>query len=332
MSDHRHRILVGLAAFALICLVAVSLTRGSYSLGMGDLADLLGQDGGDEMVRNILFEIRMPRILLAVLCGMAMALSGTVLQVLTHNPLAAPGLVGVEAGAGLSVLIAMILLPSNIAVGFYPLAALTGGIAVALTIAGLAWGQGISALRLLLVGVGVTALLGAISDLLITYGQIERVESALLWLSGSLHRADWAQVHAQAIWLLISGVPVLLLARQFDLFQLGESVAGSRGLDIRRFQIVALILSVMLTASAVANVGMMSFIGLLAPHAARLLVGERQTVLLPLAALIGGGIVLLGDTIGRTAVAPLQIPAGLVMAIIGAPYLLFLLSRKGRVS
>ena len=85
MSDHRHRILVGLAAFALICLVAVSLTRGSYSLGMGDLADLLGQDGGDEMVRNILFEIRMPRILLAVLCGMAMALSGTVLQVLTHT-------------------------------------------------------------------------------------------------------------------------------------------------------------------------------------------------------------------------------------------------------
>ncbi|MDR7127293.1 iron ABC transporter permease [Pseudotabrizicola sp. 4114] len=329
MSGRYNRLLLGFSALALTGLAVFALTLGSYPLRMADLALLAADDGGDTMAASILADIRLPRILLAVLCGMAMALSGVVLQTLTRNPLAAPGLVGVEAGAGLTVLVAMILWPTGLPVVFYPLAALLGGVAVALVIAGLAWRQGISALRLLLVGVGMTAILAAFSDLLITYGRIERVESALLWLSGSLHRADWSQVRSQALWLLAAGVPVLLLYRQFNLFQLGEAVAGSRGLDTWRFQIVALFFSVMLTASAVANVGTMSFVGLLAPHAARLLVGERQGVLLPLAAMIGAGIVLLGDTVGRTAVAPLQIPAGMVVAIIGAPYVLFLLSRKG---
>ncbi len=317
------------ATGALVLLTLLAIFAGRYPVGFSDLTARFTGGSDDPMAQTVLFDFRLPRILLALTCGMAMALSGAVLQTLTRNPLAAPGLVGVEAGASITVLSAMVLWPGALAVGLYPLAAFVGAIAVAGTIAGLAWRHGVSALRLLLVGVGITALLAAFSDLLITYGRIERVESALLWLAGSLHRADWPQVQSQVLWLALAGFPILVLWRHFDLFQLGDSLAASRGLDTVRFQILALFLSVMLTASAVANVGIMSFIGLLAPHLARQFAGARHRLYLPLSALMGGMIVLAADTIGRSAFAPLQIPAGLVVAIIGAPYLLFLLSRKG---
>jgi iron complex transport system permease protein len=321
-----------IAAFVFVLVFAVfSLKLGSYPITQADFAAaLISRDIGQHAIaQNILLDIRLPRVLLAILSGMAMALSGVVLQVLTRNSLAAPGMIGVEAGAGTTVLLALIVWRSALSVELYPLAAFIGGVSVAAFIALLSWNRGLPPLRLILVGVGVTAILSAIADTLITYGRIEEVESALLWLAGSLHWADWDNVRGQLLWLVMSGVPVLLLYRHFDLFQLGDGVAGSRGLDTGRFQVCALLLSVMLTASAVANVGTMSFVGLLAPHAARLVVGDRHRLLLPLAALTGAAIVLVGDTIGRTLFAPLQMPAGLVVAVIGAPYLLFLLSQKG---
>ncbi|NTJ44699.1 iron ABC transporter permease [Agrobacterium larrymoorei] len=308
----------------------LSATLGSYPMALRDVISTIWSGQGDNAIRGILLDIRLPRIILALLSGSAMALSGVVLQVLTRNSLAAPGLVGVEAGAGTAVLMAMIVWRSALPIELYPLAAFLGGVLVAFLIAALSWNRGISPLRLILVGVGVTAILSAVADTLITYGRIDQVESALLWLAGSLHSAGWENVRSQSLWLILSGVPILLLHRHFDLFQLGGPVASTRGLNIGRFQIAVLLFSVMLTASAVANVGTMSFIGLLAPHAARLLVGDRHRFLLPLTAILGASIVLISDTIGRTAFAPLQIPAGLVVAVIGAPYLLFLLSRRGQ--
>lgn len=332
LRDKQARNIVVFVFIFTLLFAFLSITFGSYSMTVADVVTTLltGDDTG--ILRTIIYEIRLPRILLAILSGMAMALSGVVLQVLTRNSLAAPGLVGVEAGAGTAVLLAMIVWRSTLTVEFYPLAAFVGGVSVALLITVLSWNRGVNPLRLILVGVGITAILSAVSDTMITYGRIDQVESALLWLAGSLRNAGWANVRGQFVWLVISGMPVVLLYRHFDLFQLGEAVAGSRGLDIGRFHLVGLLLSVMLTASAVANVGTMSFIGLLAPHASRLLVGDRHRFLLPLTALVGACIVLVGDTIGRTLFAPLQIPAGLVVAVIGAPYLLFLLSRRGHIS
>ncbi|MGO1163882.1 FecCD family ABC transporter permease [Brucella sp. C7-11G] len=327
--SHGRIILIAATVFLGVTAI-LAITLGSYPVALIEIIRAITvPQSTDSILRSIVFDTRLPRILLAIFSGMAMALAGVILQVLTRNSLAAPGLVGVEAGAGITVLTALILWPSTLAVELYPLAALLGGLLVALFVIALAWNKGVSPLRLILVGVGVTAILSALADLLITYGRIEHVESALLWLAGSLHRAGWENVRGQFLWLLFSAVPILLFSRQFDLFQLGNAVAASRGLNVARFQIIALLLSVMLTASAVANVGTMSFIGLLAPHAARLLVGERHRLLLPLSALIGASIVLVSDTIGRTVFAPLQIPAGLVVALIGAPYLLYLLSRKG---
>lgn len=312
-------LLLGLALYA--------ATVGSYSMSMAQLWQSLFA-GDLSAIDNVLWELRLPRILLAILGGAAMALAGVLMQSLTRNPLAAPGLVGVEAGASVTMLLILVLWPSLLPVSLYPLAALLGGLAVALFIVGLSWRGGIAPLRLILVGVGLTAMLGAIADLLITYGNIDRVESALMWLGGSLHRGGWPQVQSLALWLLITGLPVLFCHRQLNLMQLGEGVALSRGLNLTQLMILLLLSSVMLTAATVANIGVMTFVGLVAPHLARQLCGDRHGALLLLSALFGALLVLLGDTLGRALLPPLQLPAGLVVAIIGAPYLLVLLARQ----
>ncbi|VXC59325.1 iron-dicitrate transporter subunit; membrane component of ABC superfamily; KpLE2 phage-like element [Pseudomonas sp. 8Z] len=312
----------------LLALALYAATVGSYSMGMAQLWQSLFSGDLSAVQDNVLWELRLPRIFLAILGGAAMALAGVLMQSLTRNPLAAPGLVGVEAGASVTMLLILVLWPSLLPVSLYPLAALLGGLAVALFIVGLSWRGGIAPLRLILVGVGLTAMLGAVADLLITYGNIDRVESALMWLGGSLHRGGWPQVQSLALWLLLAGLPLLFCHRQLNLMQLGEGVALSRGLNLTWLMLLLLLSSVMLTAATVANIGVMTFVGLVAPHLARQLCGDRHGALLPLCALFGAVLVLLGDTLGRALLPPLQLPAGLVVAIIGAPYLLILLARQ----
>lgn len=321
-----------LAALLLLLLLAgltlYAASVGSYTTSMGQLWQSLFTADQTALPGNVLWELRLPRILLAILGGAAMALAGVLMQSLTRNPLAAPGLVGVEAGASVTMLLILVLWPQALPLPLYPLAALLGGLAVALFIVALSWRGGIAPLRLILVGVGLTAMLGAVADLLITYGNIDRVESALMWLGGSLHRSDWPQVQSLLTWLLVAGLPLLFCHRQLNLMQLGEGVALSRGLNAPVIMLLLLLCSVTLTAATVANIGVMTFVGLVAPHLARQLCGDRHGALLPLSALFGAVLVLLGDTLGRALLPPLQLPAGLVVAIIGAPYLLVLLARQ----
>ena len=324
---------IDVLAALLLLVVLTGLTLyaasvGSYTTSMAQLWQSLFAADQTALPGNVLWQLRLPRILLAILGGAAMALAGVLMQSLTRNPLAAPGLVGVEAGASVTMLLILVLWPQALPVPLYPLAALLGGLAVALFIVALSWRGGIAPLRLILVGVGLTAMLGAVADLLITYGNIDRVESALMWLGGSLHRSDWPQVQSLLTWLLVAGLPLLFCHRQLNLLQLGEGVALSRGLNAPVVMLLLLLCSVTLTAATVANIGVMTFVGLVAPHLARQLCGDRHGALLPLSALFGAVLVLLGDTLGRALLPPLQLPAGLVVAIIGAPYLLVLLARQ----
>ncbi len=324
---------IDVLAALLLLVVLTGLTLyaasvGSYTTSMAQLWQSLFAADQTALPGNVLWQLRLPRILLAILGGAAMALAGVLMQSLTRNPLAAPGLVGVEAGASVTMLLILVLWPQALPLPLYPLAALLGGLAVALFIVALSWRGGIAPLRLILVGVGLTAMLGAVADLLITYGNIDRVESALMWLGGSLHRSDWPQVQSLLIWLLVAGLPLLFCHRQLNLLQLGEGVALSRGLNAPVIMLLLLLCSVTLTAATVANIGVMTFVGLVAPHLARQLCGDRHGALLPLSALFGAVLVLLGDTLGRALLPPLQLPAGLVVAIIGAPYLLVLLARQ----
>ncbi|MCJ8208041.1 iron ABC transporter permease [Pseudomonas sp. RGM2987] len=314
---------------AVVALALYALTVGSYSLDVAQAWQaLLTPEQVNPMTRNLLWELRLPRVLLAILAGAAMSLAGLLMQSLTRNPLAAPGLVGVESGASVTMLVIIVLWPTLLPLEFYPLAALAGGLTVACFVALLSWRQGISPLRLILVGVGLTAMLSAVADLLITYGNIDQVESALMWLGGSLHRAGWPQVHSLGAWLMLAGMPLLFCHRQLNLLQLGEKVALSRGLNVTWAMMSLLLCSVMLTAAAVANVGTMTFVGLVAPHLARQMAGDRHGALIPLSALVGALLVLAGDTLGRGLFPPLQLPAGLVVAIVGAPYLIVLLARQ----
>lgn len=316
----------------LIILLAVALyalTVGSYNLSFSQAWNALFHSAqSSASILNVVWELRLPRILLAMSAGAAMALAGLLLQSLTRNPLAAPGLVGVESGASVTMLLILVVWPDLLPLSLYPLAALAGGLAVAFFVVGLSWRRGISPLRLILVGVGLTAMLSAVADLLITYGNIDRVESALMWLGGSLHRADWAHVKSMGLWLLLAGLPLLFCHRPLNLLQLGDAVALSRGLNVPGLVAGLLLCSVMLTAAAVANVGTMTFVGLIAPHLARQLCGDRHGALIPFSAMVGALLVMLGDTLGRGLFAPLQLPAGLVVAIIGAPYLIILLARQ----
>ncbi|NVK73775.1 MAG: iron ABC transporter permease [Oceanospirillaceae bacterium] len=311
----------------LLLVVIWSLSTGSYGLDWNKVIQaLLTPEQVSERQANLIWELRLPRIAAAVLCGAALSIAGVIMQAITRNPLASPGLTGVESGASVTLLMLLIILPSALPHYLLPVAALVGGGAVALLVYLLASVQGFSPLRLILVGVGITALLSSVSDLLITYGDIERVESALIWLSGSLHQVTWPDIHVMA-WWSIAGLLAWSTFRTLNLLRLGNAVALSRGVNPKVMIPVLLLLAVSLTSAAVATVGTLSFVGLMAPHIARRFCGDRHGVLIPLAGMIGALMVLLGDTLGRIIFAPLQLPSGLVIVMIGAPYFVFLMRK-----
>lgn len=320
-----------LITLGLFAAVLAASTLGSFPLGWLQVWAGLWQPSGSgegAMAHQVLWQLRMPRILAAMLVGACLSLAGVILQSLTRNALAAPGLIGVEAGGSVTMLISLVLFPGLVPAYLLPLTALAGGLVVAVFILMLALRGDFSPLRLILVGIGTTAMLQAVSELLLTYGDIDRVESALMWLGGSLHKVTWTEVQVLALWFLLAGVPAMFAFRQLNLLQLGPAVASSRGLSQRRTLAVLLLASVMLTSSAVATAGTMVFVGLIGPHLARQCCGDRHGILLPLAALSGALLVLIGDTLGRWVFAPLQLPAGLVVAIVGAPYFIFLIARR----
>ncbi|PYF84510.1 MULTISPECIES: iron ABC transporter permease [Marinomonas] len=314
-------------AALLVACVVWAVSTGSYGLDINKVVQaLLTPEAVPERQVNLVWELRLPRIMAAVLCGAALSVAGVIMQAITRNPLASPGLTGVESGASVTLLVLLILLPNALPHYLLPLAALIGGGAVAAFVYILASLRGFSPLRLILVGVGITALLSSVSDLLITYGDIERVESALIWLSGSLHQVTWPDIQVMA-WWSIAGLLVWSTFRTLNLLRLGDSVALSRGVNPKVMIPVLLLLAVALTSAAVATVGTLSFVGLMAPHIARRFCGDRHGVLIPMAAMVGGLMVLLGDTIGRILFAPLQLPSGLVIVMIGAPYFVFLMRK-----
>lgn len=325
----RPRDIVWLLVFAtlLVSCVVWAVGTGSYGLDISKVVQtLLTPEAVPERQATLIWELRLPRILAAVLCGAALSVAGVIMQAVTRNPLASPGLTGVESGASVTLLVLLIVLPNSLPHYLWPLAALLGGGTVAAGVYMLASLQGFSPLRLILVGVGITALLSSVSDLLITYGDIERVESALTWLSGSLHQVAWLDVHVMA-WWSVAGLIVWSTFRTLNLLRLGDAVALSRGVNSNLMIPILLLLAVALTSAAVATVGTLSFVGLMAPHIARRFCGDRHGVLIPLAGIVGALMVLLGDTIGRIIFAPLQLPSGLVIVIIGAPYFIFLMRK-----
>lgn len=282
----------------------------------------------EEMATTIIWDLRIPRVAVAAIVGVNLALSGALLQAVMRNPLADPGLTGVSSGASVTVLAIMLVFPNF--TSFVPIAAMIGGtIAVAIVYV-LAWKKNtISPVRIILAGVAVNAIFGGITGLLsILYS--DRLPAALQWMNGSLGGKGMGDVAVLLPYSMIGWVLALFCIRSANLLSLGEKVASNLGENTNRIRILLSLVAVYLAAVSVSIVGLLGFVGLVVPHMARLIVGTNYRFVIPMSMVLGAVVLVIADTIGRTLFAPLDLPAGIIMAMVGGPYFLYLM-RKGDV-
>lgn len=318
-------VLVALGLIALASLV-FNISQGEYPIPLLEVVKtILGMPANSEYA-FVVNTLRLPRALVALLVGMGLAVAGTILQGITRNPLAAPEIIGINAGASLVAVTMIVLLP-GISPVWLPVAAFLGGLGAAIAIYLLAWNQGSSPIRLILVGIGLTALTSALTNLMITFGEINVVSQALVWLTGSVYGRSWEHLWPLLPWLAIFLPLSLVLARDLDTLNLGDALALGLGSRVEWTRSLLLLCSVALAGSAIATAGTIGFVGLMAPHLARQLVGPSHIGLLPTAALTGACLVELADLAGRLLFAPIELPCGVITAVIGAPYFLWLLYR-----
>ena len=325
MSINMWRILVLLVfAFFAVGAVVLSLMLGSVAISWQEILQVLfGQNVG--IHDQIIWNIRLPRTIVAALVGMNLSLAGAILQAVMKNPLADPHIIGISSGAGLTGVLIMILYP-HMEYLITP-AAFIGAMGAAICIYILAWKGGIRPIRVILAGVAVSAFLGSgISALMIFYS--DRVSGALMWLVGGLSARSWPHVEIILPYAIAGMIFAFLGSRQLNILQLGDEIARGLGLHVEVTRIVMTAVAALLAASAVAVVGLLGFVGLIVPHAARLILGSDYRFLLPAAALLGMSVVTISDTFARIAFAPIELPVGIIMAFIGAPFFLFLLRRE----
>ncbi len=320
-------VLVLLVATNIAVLVA-SFMFGSYPIDLpGVLATLVG-NAPSETAETVVWNLRFPRSLAAMMTGALFALSGAVLQNITRNPLADPSLVGVSQGAGFAVVAAMIAFPDMGSV-WRPALAFAGALAVAALIQWIAMQRtGGATMRFILTGIGVAAFISAGTNALLTYGDIDRALAALGWLAGSIHAARWGEVWSLAFCLALCAPILIWAARPMTALQFGPDIATGFGVAVRRNRIALITLSVALAAFAVAAVGPLGFVGLVAPHIARRIARAGVGLHLALTGATGALMVSLADLLGRTLFAPVQIPAGLMTALIGVPLFVWLILRS----
>nr|WP_240741562.1 iron ABC transporter permease [Deinococcus sp. KSM4-11] len=320
-----------LLAAATVVIAVLALGVGAVKTPVGEVVQVIFGHG-DALTRQLVLDLRAPRIVVAVLAGAMFAASGAMMQGVIRNPLASPDLIGVGAGAGLAATLYLLAWPGS-PPGGLPWAALVGawvGFGLVLLLAREWNGQRVNTLhpvRLALVGVAVAAALGAVQQLVLVRAP-DGLGAALTFLAGSVYGADAARAARLLPWALVLLPAALLLARTLDVLNLGEDLATSLGTRVNAARLLSLTVAVALAGAAVTGAGILGFVGLLAPHVARLLVGGRHARLLPVSMLLGALLVLAADTLGRTLLPPLEVPAGLFTTLVGAPYFLSLLRRS----
>lgn len=319
--------------FCLICLLTVagfffSLMNGSVEISSTQIfTDLfgVGEIAIDETKRQILENIRLPRTIVAMLVGINLSLSGAILQAVMKNPLADPHIIGISSGAGLFGIFVMMIFGD--AGSLVTPAAFVGAMLAASLIYLLAWKDGIRPIRVILAGVAVSAFLGAgISALLIFYS--DKVHGALLWMVGGLSARSWQHVEILLPYSIAGTLATFLAARHLNVLQLGDEVATGLGLRVNLVRTILTAIAALLAASAVCVVGLLGFVGLIIPHTARLILGSDYRILLPGAALLGAAVVTISDTFARMIFAPTELPVGILMAMLGAPFFLYLLRKE----
>jgi iron complex transport system permease protein len=303
-----------------VVLVAVSLSVGSYTLPIPDLLKtLIGQGTGSD--NFIIFRLRMPRLVLGLLVGCSFGVAGALFQTLLRNPLASPDIIGVSQGASVAAAF------SGAAVS---LAAFVGALVIAAGIYLLAWRGGVTGFRFVLIGVGVAFMVQAVLSYLITRGDVREVQQALVWIVGGLGGATWTDIAVIAVALAVLLPLVGVFSARLRILQLGDDAAGGLGLRPERARLAILFLGVALVAAATAFVGPLAFVAFVSAPIARRMLGTGGLALIP-SALVGSVLVVAADFVAQHLLpGGVQVPAGIVTGLVGAPYLLWLLATTNR--
>ena len=308
-----------------LCTVAIlfvlSIRYGTYTLSFDEISQAFHPDDKNYFT---LMEYRLPRALLAIIIGGALAISGVLVQSVVRNPLASPDILGINNAAGLIAVTVLIFLP-NLAFYWLPIFAFIGGV-LSFILLWMICGFNFRPIKMAIIGVALSALWAAISHYLMLTNPVE-INTAMLWLTGSLWGRSWAYVNVVLPWLLVLLPLPFIFCRDLDTLGLGENKAATLGVSVNKTQILVLVLAVALSTTAVAICGPIAFLGLVAPHLARKLVGGRHRTLLPAAMLIGTLLLQISDILARVIDPPTELPAGILTAIIGAPYFFYLLMR-----
>lgn len=313
----------------------LSLTNGTFDMSVWEvLKTLLGIDPRPDF-KLVVFDFRLPRIVLGALVGLALGMAGAVIQGVTRNGLADPGILGINAGAGMAVVLFMLLFQGTVTasgwlgVMMMPLFGLTGGMA-AVTVIYMFARQGgrLDPQRLILVGIAIASGFGAVTMYASLKMNPKDYEMAVVWLSGSLHSANWKFVATMIPWLVLLPPVIWMRAHVLDLFQLSGDSQTGLGVRVEREKNIFLLCSVGLISASVAVSGSIGFVGLIAPHMARQLVGLKHKHIIPVSGVVGMVMVLIGDFIGKTVFAPAELAVGIVISMIGVPYFIFLFIRS----
>lgn len=323
-SETRFRVVLVFAAVAVAASVVIGLLSGHTRLLTGDVALWLQGQAAPQIAFAL--DERAPRVIAAVCAGAALALSGTLIQAVSRNPLADPGILGVTGGAGLG---AVLVVTSTLAsTAGMIVAAVVGALLSFALVYLLSWRRGLNADRFLLIGIGVSYGTTALTTYALLRANPWDTPAIYTWLSGTTYGRMWEQVIPVAIVLIIALPVAFASRREADVLSIDEDTPRLVGINLERVRLVLLVVAALLAAFSVTAIGVIGFVGLVAPHAARALVGARHSRVIPVAVLLGALLVSVADTLGRTVIAPAQLPAGLVVALIGAPYFVWLLWRS----
>ena len=318
--------LVLLILLAILCLLSIAVGSAGYSIP--EILEAVFREEKSP-IKTIVVNLRLPRVILAILIGASLAAAGALLQSVMRNPLADPGTIGVSAGAGTAATTILLLFPNLTA--SVPLFAFGGAALACVLIYAMAWKEGVDPTRIILSGVAINSVLGAYNSLLQLMNS-DSLEGVLAFMNGSLSGRSWYQVRLLAVYAAVGLVLAFLCIKSANALQLGDEMAKSLGVKVNGSRVLLSGVAAFLAASTVSVAGMIGFVGLVVPHIARILVGSDYKAMLPTSVVLGAVVLLAADTVGRTIVPGMEIPVGIVMAVCGGPFFLYLLRKKGKVS
>jgi iron complex transport system permease protein len=316
--------------FFLIGLIFISLfTYSTFPINSTDVLNALTSNTNENtIVEQIILDIRLPRVLIAVLCGAALGAAGAVMQAITNNPLSSPSILGINSGAALGMICVTTFTPWINVIGISTASFLGGAVAwMIVMIIGKSWQFGNENTRLVLAGVAISALCGALTKAMIILEE-DQATGIMVWLAGSFANTTWNDFYYLLAFITFGIFITILISPKLNILQLGDEYAMSLGVSPKKYKIIGSIIVLLIVSAVISTIGSLGFVGLLIPHMARFIVGTDHRIFIPLSMLLGACLVVLADVVSRAIIFPMETPAGAILALIGAPFFIYLVRKK----